>query len=48
MFFSGFPAETNRRLVREAGFKTVLAELVFMREPEQETGWLWVLAEKPS
>ena len=33
MFFSAFDAETNRRLVREAGFELILDELVRMREP---------------
>lgn len=45
MFFSAFDAETNRRIVREAGFEPLLDELVFMREPEYgEVGFLWVLA----
>ena len=44
MFFAGFDAETNRRLVREAGFELLADELVFMGEPEGEVGFLWVLA----
>lgn len=48
MFFSGFPAETNRRLVREAGFELLVEEVVFIREPECESGWLWVLARRPA
>jgi SAM-dependent methyltransferase len=47
MFFSAFDAETNRRLVREAGFELILDELVWMREPESEVAFLWVLAGKP-
>lgn len=49
MFFSGFDAETNRRLVREAGLELLLHELVWMREPEPEgeVAFLWVLARKP-
>ena len=45
MFFSGFDAETNRRLVREAGLELLVDELVFMREPDPdgEVGFLWVL-----
>ena len=35
MFFSGFDAETNRRLVRQAGFELLADELVWMREPER-------------
>jgi ubiquinone/menaquinone biosynthesis C-methylase UbiE len=48
MFFSGFDAETNRRLVREAGFELVDDELIWMREPQAEVAFLWVLARKPS
>ena len=49
MFFSGFDAETNRRLVREAGFEVLFADLVWMQEPEPEgeVAFLWVLARKP-
>jgi ubiquinone/menaquinone biosynthesis C-methylase UbiE len=46
MFFSGFDAETNHRLVREAGFEPVLDELVWMREPQGDVAFLWVLARK--
>ena len=48
MFFSGFSAETNRRLVREAGFELVHDEVVTMKEPEGDATFLWVLAEKLS
>lgn len=44
MFFSGFDADTNRRLVRGAGFELELDELVWMREPEGEAAFLWLLA----
>jgi SAM-dependent methyltransferase len=49
MFFSGFDADTNRRLVREAGFELIADDLVWMREPEPEgeTAFLWVLGRKP-
>jgi ubiquinone/menaquinone biosynthesis C-methylase UbiE len=47
MFFSGFDAETNSRLIREAGFETLIEEIVSMREPEGETAFLWVLAQRP-
>jgi cyclopropane fatty-acyl-phospholipid synthase-like methyltransferase len=47
MFFSGFDADTNRRLLREAGFELLVDELVRMREPEGEVAFLWVLARKP-
>jgi ubiquinone/menaquinone biosynthesis C-methylase UbiE len=48
MFFSGFDAETNRRLVRAAGLELVVDELVWMREPQGDVAFLWVLARKPS
>jgi ubiquinone/menaquinone biosynthesis C-methylase UbiE len=48
MFFSGFDADTNRRLVRDAGFELLEDKVVWMREPEQEVAFLWVLAEKPA
>jgi SAM-dependent methyltransferase len=49
MFFSGFDAETNRRLVREAGFELLIDDLVWMREPEpdSDSAFLWVLGRKP-
>jgi ubiquinone/menaquinone biosynthesis C-methylase UbiE len=48
MFFSGFPAETNRRLVLEAGFELLIDEVVVMTEPHDvESGWIWVLGSKP-
>ena len=47
MFFSGFDANTNRRLVREAGFELIDDQLVWMQEPEMEVAFLWVLARKP-
>jgi cyclopropane fatty-acyl-phospholipid synthase-like methyltransferase len=50
MFFSGFDADTNRRLVREAGFELLSDEVVWMHEPEPnaDTAFLWVLARKPA
>jgi hypothetical protein len=48
MFFSGFDAETNRQIVRDAGFELILDELVWMREPQGDVAFLWVLAKKPT
>jgi ubiquinone/menaquinone biosynthesis C-methylase UbiE len=48
MFFSGFDAETNRGLLRDAGFELLIDELVWMREPQGEVAFLWVLERKPS
>jgi cyclopropane fatty-acyl-phospholipid synthase-like methyltransferase len=49
VFFSGWDAETNRRLVREAGFDVLVDEVIEMWEPESDyaTAFLWVLARKP-
>jgi SAM-dependent methyltransferase len=49
MFFSGFDAETNRRLVRQAGFELLADDLVWMHEPEPDgdSAFLWVLGRKP-
>jgi cyclopropane fatty-acyl-phospholipid synthase-like methyltransferase len=49
VFFSGWDADTNARLVREAGFDVLAEEVIPMREPESEheTAFLWVLAQKP-
>jgi ubiquinone/menaquinone biosynthesis C-methylase UbiE len=46
MFFSSYDADTNRRLLEEAGFALVLDEVVSMMEPEGEAAFLWVLAQK--
>jgi SAM-dependent methyltransferase len=50
MFFSSFEPETNRRLLREAGFALELDELPTMREPEPdglaEATFQWVLARR--
>jgi ubiquinone/menaquinone biosynthesis C-methylase UbiE len=46
MFFSAFDAETNRRIVREAGFELLIGKLVWMREPRGEIAFLWVLAQR--
>jgi SAM-dependent methyltransferase len=43
-FFSGYPAETNSRLVREAGFTLERDEVVEIDEPEGPVKFQWVLA----
>jgi cyclopropane fatty-acyl-phospholipid synthase-like methyltransferase len=50
MFFSGWDAETNGHLVRDAGFEVLVDEVLPMWEPdsEYETAFLWVLARKPA
>lgn len=47
MFFSSWDADTNRRLLRDAGFELVLEEVVTMHEPEGPASFLWVLARLP-
>jgi len=49
MFFSGWDAETNSRIVRDAGFDVLVDEVIPMWEPasEYETAFLWMLAQKP-
>jgi cyclopropane fatty-acyl-phospholipid synthase-like methyltransferase len=47
MFFSHYDADTNRRLVREAGFAVVVDEIVEMHEEGHgEARFLWILAQK--
>lgn len=44
-FFSGYPAETNSRLVREAGFRIERDAVVEFEEPEGPARFQWVLAQ---
>jgi SAM-dependent methyltransferase len=46
MFFSSHDADTNRQLVRDAGFTLELDEIVTMREPEGEASFLWILGQR--
>jgi hypothetical protein len=47
MFFSGFDAGTNSRLVQEAGFELLVDDVIRMSEPEGETAFLSVLGRRP-
>lgn len=47
MFFSSYDGDENRRLVVEAGFDLVIAEVIETREPEGAVPFLWVLARRP-
>lgn len=47
MFFSSHDADTNRRLVREAGFDLLVDEVAITHEPEGDVSFLWVLGFKP-
>jgi SAM-dependent methyltransferase len=46
MFFSGFDAETNLRLLGESGLQPVRSEIVTTRRPDEEEAFLWVLARR--
>jgi SAM-dependent methyltransferase len=46
MFFSGHAPETNRQLLRDAGFELVRDELVTIAEPEGGVTFHWVLARR--
>jgi SAM-dependent methyltransferase len=48
MYWSHFDAETNRALVREAGFILSSAEVVAEDEDGQPVEFLWVIAHKPA
>jgi SAM-dependent methyltransferase len=42
-YFSSFPAETNTRLLEEAGFELVRDELVTFTEPDGDVTFQWIL-----
>jgi ubiquinone/menaquinone biosynthesis C-methylase UbiE len=44
MFFSGFDADTNSRLICAAGFELVFDDVIWMQEPEGDVAFQWVLA----
>jgi hypothetical protein len=48
MFFSGFDADTNARLVREAGFELLVDDVVPMLEPGVATSFISVLGQRPA
>jgi cyclopropane fatty-acyl-phospholipid synthase-like methyltransferase len=45
-FFSGFPPETNLRLLRDAGFELLRDEVVTIAEPEGPAAFHWVLSRR--
>jgi SAM-dependent methyltransferase len=47
MFFSSFDADTNRALLRGAGFALEVDEIVEIDEPEGAVRFLWVIARTP-
>ena len=46
MFFSGFDATTNAKLLLDLGFTLLVDEVVAMHEPEGAVSFHWVLARK--
>jgi cyclopropane fatty-acyl-phospholipid synthase-like methyltransferase len=46
MYFSGWPPDRNRELLRRAGFSLLIDEVIEMREPEGVVSFHWVLAER--
>jgi SAM-dependent methyltransferase len=48
MYFSSYDAETNERLVREAGFHIVMARPETAEEFGQPTTFFWIVAHKGS
>ena len=47
MFFSSHDADTNRALLRAAGFTLERDETITMHEPQGLVTFLWVIARKP-
>ena len=48
MFFASFDAETNRKLLADAGFELIEAKVIPIEEPGHGlVSFMWVLARKP-
>jgi cyclopropane fatty-acyl-phospholipid synthase-like methyltransferase len=47
MFFSGWDAETNERLIREAGFEALFGDVIEIREPQGDIAFFWAFGRKP-
>jgi SAM-dependent methyltransferase len=45
-YFSGYPADENRRRLRDAGFELLHDEVVTIREPQGDATFHWVLARR--
>ena len=45
-YVSGYPAETNRRLLAAAGLTLLRDELVRVREPEADATFHWILGQR--
>ena len=46
MYFSGYGPDTNRKLLDAAGFDIVLDEIVTMQEPDVQSSFHWLLAQR--
>lgn len=47
MYWSGFDADTNRRLLEEAGLEVDSSEVLTQMEGDTEVSFLWVQAHRP-
>ena len=45
-YFSGYPAQTNRRLLAAAGLTLLRDQLVRIREPEADATFHWILGQR--
>jgi hypothetical protein len=45
MFFSGVDASTNRRLIEDAGFDLIEADVITYEEDGRPVSFLWVFAQ---
>jgi hypothetical protein len=46
MFFSSHGADTNRRMMRAAGFQLRVDEVAVTHEPEGDVSFLWVIGQR--
>lgn len=47
MFWSGYDADTNRLLLRQAGFQLIETNVLPQMERDQQVRFLWVVAQAP-
>lgn len=47
MYWSGFDADTNRRLLEDAGLEVESSQVIFQMEGDTEVSFLWVEAHRP-
>lgn len=47
MYFAGYPAEENKKIVEKSGLKIVDARLETIHEKDGPVAFLWIVAQKP-